>query len=64
MTRPPGVGLGHELVHAYHSANGTNDFTQKGEDMAVGVAPYDKEDVSENKMREQWDPKQPLRPRY
>ncbi len=64
MKRPPGVGLAHEMVHAYHNANGTNDFTAKGEDMAVGVAPYDKEPVTENKIREEWDPKQPLRPHY
>ena len=64
MTRPPAVGLAHELIHAYHSANGTNDFTPKGEDMAVGVPPYDTEAVTENKIRDEWTPKQPNRPHY
>lgn len=64
MTRPPCVGVAHELVHVYHSANGTNDFTQKGEDMAVGNAPYDTEPVTENKMRDEWTPKQPQRTHY
>src|ERR1700676_421371 len=64
MNRPPCVGLGHELVHAYHSANGTNDFSSKGEDMAVGLPPYDKEPISENTMRSEWNPKQPTRTSY
>jgi hypothetical protein len=64
MKRPACVGLAHELVHAYHNANGTNDFTSKGEDLAVGVPPYDKEPVSENTIRSEWDPKQPARTHY
>lgn len=64
MTRPPCIGLSHELVHAYHSANGTNDFTPAGEDMAVGVPPYDTNDVTENKIRHEWTPRQPARPHY
>lgn len=64
MTRPPAVGLAHELVHADHSAHGTNDFTPAGEDMAVGVPPYDKQPFTENKIRNEWKPKQPQRPHY
>jgi len=64
MTRPACVGLSHELVHAYHSANGTNDFTSAGEDMAVGVPPHDTLPVTENKMRDEWTPRQPQRPHY
>ena len=64
MTRPPAVGLAHELVHAEHSAHGTNDFTPAGEDMAVGVPPYDNQPFTENKIRNEWNPKQPQRPRY
>ena len=64
MNRPSCIGLAHELVHAYHSANGTNDFTSKGEDMAVGVPPYDTEPISENTIRSEWTPKQPARPHY
>ena len=64
MKRPPCVGLAHELVHVYHSANGTGDFPPKSEDMAVGVPPYDTEPVTENKIRDEWTPKQPQRPRY
>jgi uncharacterized Zn-binding protein involved in type VI secretion len=64
MTRPPAVGLAHELVHAEHSAHGTNDFTPAGEDMAVGVAPYENQPFTENKIRDEWNPKQPQRPHY
>ena len=64
MTRPPAVGLAHELVHADHSANGTNDFTPAGEDMAVGLPPHDTQPFTENKIRDEWKPKQPKRPRY
>jgi type VI secretion system secreted protein VgrG len=62
--RPPGVGLAHELIHANHSAHGTNDFTPAGEDMAVGVAPYDTDPFTENRIRSEWYPPQPQRPSY
>src|SRR6185369_3276653 len=64
MTRPPAVALGHELVHVDHSAHGTNDFTPVGEDMAVGVPPHDTQPFTENKIRNEWTPKQPQRPHY
>jgi uncharacterized Zn-binding protein involved in type VI secretion len=64
MNRPPAVGLAHELVHADHSAHGTNDFTRTGEDMAVGNPPHDNQPFTENKIRNEWTPKQPQRPRY
>ncbi len=64
MKRPPCIGLGHELVHAYHNSRGTNDFTQMGEQMAVGLDVYESETVSENKLRDEWKPKQPKRTQY
>ena len=33
-------------------------------DMAVGLPPYDKQSFTENKIRNEWNPKQPQRPRY
>ncbi|TCJ14778.1 hypothetical protein EZJ19_08970 [Parasulfuritortus cantonensis] len=35
-----------------------------GEVRRVGVPPYDKEPYSENRIREQWSPKQATRPWY
>lgn len=64
MNRPACIGMAHELVHAWRNAKGINDFTAKGEDMAVGVSPYENEAVTENKIRDEWTPKQPKRPRY
>ena len=64
-TRPAGVGLAHELIHANHSAHGTNDFSIVGEQMAVGEPPpHDKQEFTENKIRAEWNPKQPKRPQY
>ena len=64
MTRPPAVGLAHELVHADHNARGTNLFDDTGEEMAVGLYPYDTNDFTENKIRAEWKPKQPKRTEY
>jgi type VI secretion system secreted protein VgrG len=63
-TRPPAVGLAHELMHTNHSAHGTNDFTQTGEDMVVGNPPHDTQPFTENKVRSEWHPKQPNRDTY
>jgi len=63
-TRPPAIGLAHELMHANHSANGTNDFTPTGEDMVVGNPPHDSEPFTENKVRSEWNPPQPPRDTY
>ena len=63
-TRPPGVGLAHELIHANHSARGTNNFTAEGEDMAVGLGTHAHDAFTENKIRDEWNPKQPTRTHY
>lgn len=83
MTRPPEIGLAHELIHSSHAANGELDFTEvdndgqadpsdptkktqviKEEARTVGFPPHDNEPYSENKIRDEWDPKQPQRPYY
>lgn len=82
-TRPPAVGLGHELVHATHAAKGEVDLKKVDNDSkpdpsdpkktaqelaeevrTAGVPPYDKEPYSENKLRDEWTPKQPARAWY
>ncbi|MBG6146412.1 type VI secretion system secreted protein VgrG [Labrenzia sp. EL_142] len=82
-TRPPEIGLAHELIHAQHAADGELDFSKvdndskpdpsdptkkakviKEEARTVGFPPHDKEPYSENKIRDEWDPKQPQRPYY
>jgi hypothetical protein len=64
--RPPAIGLAHELVHADDAAYGRTDPDSKNgegnwERRAVGLSPYEKSDYSENKIRSEWDPKQPQR---
>ncbi|QFT30903.1 PAAR motif protein [Labrenzia sp. THAF82] len=80
QTRPPEIGLAHELIHAQHAADGELDFSKvdndskpdpadptkkakviKEEAKTVGIPPHDNEPYSENKIREEWDPKQPER---
>lgn len=56
MVRPTEVGLGHELIHAEQAANGKQvkgktDGTNNRELQAVGLPPYDKDPISENKLR-------------
>ncbi|MEM9630690.1 MAG: type III secretion system effector protein [Pseudomonadota bacterium] len=82
-TRPPEIGLAHELIHAKHAANGEIDLSKvendhkpdpsdptknakviKEEAKTVGFPPHDGEPYSENKIRDEWDPKQPQRPYY
>ena len=82
-TRPPAIGLGHELVHATHAARGEVDLKKVDNDSkpdpsdpkknaqelaeevrTAGVPPYDQEPYSENKMRDEWTPKQPARAWY
>lgn len=82
-TRPPAIGLAHELCHAEQAAHGTmstgmvnNDakpdpsnpgsFAQekKREVEAVGISPNDTRNFTENKIRSEWNPKQPERKWY
>ena len=82
-TRPPAIGLAHELIHAKHAGEGSVDNTkvdndskadpadpkktakEKDEEVrAVGLPPHEDEDVTENKIRSEWDPPQPNREWY
>lgn len=56
MTRPPEVGLGHELVHAEQAAQGQQhpgetDGTRNRERQAVGLPPYEDNAHTENNLR-------------
>jgi Effector protein len=60
-TRPPAIGLAHELIHAMHNAYGTqpglqiNDYsTVLAELLAVGLGPFNTAPISENAIRAQW----------
>jgi hypothetical protein len=61
-TRPPAIGLAHELIHALHNANGTqpgaqiSDFsTLLPELLCVGLGPFANAPISENAIRLQWN---------
>jgi len=67
--RPPEIGLAHEMAHADDAAHGKMDPEKKDgvynyERQAVGLPPYKDKEFTENKIRSEWDPKQPERPRY
>ncbi len=60
-TRPPAIGLAHELVHAWRNVEGLRlfeDATRAGVDddevMTTGFPPYENESISENMFRAQW----------
>jgi hypothetical protein len=60
--RPPGVGLAHELIHAYYNLRGEqpgaeveDPTTVLFEYRCVGLGPWANEAISENKVREQWN---------
>jgi type VI secretion system secreted protein VgrG len=82
-TRPPAIGLAHELIHADQANHGTttpgrtnNDNvpdpanpgriaqTNTREVETTGVPPNDNRDINENKIRDEWNPKQPRRQWY
>lgn len=82
-TRPPAIGLAHELVHAQHASEGSIDMTKVDNDSkpdpsdpkktekesleevrTAGIPPNDKDAYNENKIRGEWDPKQPERKWY
>ena len=78
--RPPGIGLAHELIHAEQAAHGrmirgeANNPVKKNdahptivnayELETIGVPPHDTYSVSENKIRSEWGPSQPIRTHY
>jgi uncharacterized Zn-binding protein involved in type VI secretion len=68
MTRPPEVGLGHELVHCEQAQDGTwSDTNMHGgvlddELAAAGLPPFEDNPHTENRIRREMG--QPNRPRY
>ncbi len=61
QNRPPAIGLGHELVHAYFYTRGEqpgrdfNDWTTAlFEYKCVGIGPWRNSPISENALRAQW----------
>lgn len=67
MTRPPAIGLAHELIHAFvdmggMTPRGKTDGTPNYELQTTGLGDYEKEIYTENKFRAAFG--LPLRPRY
>lgn len=59
--RPPAIGLGHELVHAYFTCRGAQYGRDDGhystvlfEYRCVGLGPWDEYPQSENALRREW----------
>jgi hypothetical protein len=65
-TRPPAIGLGHELIHSYHvargtfapstyatRANGTLSKTCEFEQQAIGLEGYSNDRLTDNRLREE-----------
>ncbi|MBL8190136.1 MAG: hypothetical protein JNK38_19125 [Acidobacteria bacterium] len=66
---PPEISLAHELIHAHDSAYGRLDpdevdGVRNYERQAVGLAPYENKEFTENKFRQAWSKPLPLRMRY
>lgn len=66
---PPEITLAHELIHAHDSAYGRLDpdevdGVRNYERQAVGLAPYENKEFTENKFRQAWSKPLPLRARY
>jgi uncharacterized Zn-binding protein involved in type VI secretion len=70
MTRDPAIGLGHELIHAHHDVNGTtatpddvdyvdadgNNASAPGYELqTVGLGPYKDNELTENKIRQEFE---------
>lgn len=60
--RPPAIGLGHELIHAYYATQGQNPGYHDSdptvlmfEYLCVGLGPFANHPVTENRMRAQWN---------
>lgn len=60
--RPPAIGLAHELIHAYYNILGIqpgyevdNPTSVLFEYRCVGLGPWVNANVSENKIREEWN---------
>lgn len=66
---PPEITLAHELIHAHDSAYGQLDpdeidGVRNYERQAVGLAPYENREFTENKFRLAWSQPLPLRMHY
>ncbi|NQU45192.1 hypothetical protein HQ520_18065 [bacterium] len=62
-TRPPEVGMGHELIHAYHDLNGGIESVRMNEEnKTVGIEGYENETYTENGIRDDYGIDK--RPRY
>lgn len=66
---PPEIALAHELIHADDSAHGRLDPDEVNgvrnyERQAVGLAPYQDKEFTENKFRDAWSPPISLRRKY
>jgi hypothetical protein len=68
--RPPAIGLAHELLHALHNSRGVNLSLVKRNNenieelITTGMAPYNFEELSDNKLRTQWPTRLELRENY
>lgn len=67
--QPPAIWLGHELIHADDAAYGRMDpemidGVRNYERQAIGLAPYEAKEFTENRLRAEWSEPQPARPRY
>ena len=68
--RPPAIGLAHELIHALHHSLGTslvvviNVNENLEEVVTTGMAPYQYEPISDNKLRTQWPSRLEIRENY
>ena len=68
--RPPAIGLAHELIHALHNSQGKGlgcviqNNQNLEEVVTTGMAPYQYEPISDNKMRTQWPTRLELRHNY
>src|SRR5262249_42261905 len=65
---PPEIALAHELIHADLFGHGTYDpnvvdGVRNGERQVIGLGSYGNLPFTENKIRDEWNPKQTLRER-
>lgn len=66
---PPAIDLAHELIHADDAAYGRLDPEETGgvrnyERQAIGLAPYENKEFTENKFRASWRQPLPMRTSY
>jgi LysM repeat protein len=69
MNMPTALLLAHELIHAYLYARGEADpkkvdNIRNHERQVVGLPPFENGEITENKLRGEWNPPQPKRSQY